>query len=52
VDKFNVQSGLHRGTFAKQAHAAAVRGVACDALNRIVATAGHDGMVKTWDFAT
>jgi len=51
VEKFNVQSGLHRGSFGKRSHGSAVRGVACDALNRIVATAGHDGYVKTWDFA-
>eukprot|EP00037_Helgoeca_nana_P000952 m.24549 g.24549 ORF g.24549 m.24549 type:complete len:919 (+) comp11276_c0_seq1:225-2981(+) len=52
VEKFNVQSGLHRGSFGKRAHTAAVRAVACDALNRIVTTVGQDGFVKTWDFGS
>uniref|UniRef100_A0A7G3B8J2 Putative wd repeat protein n=1 Tax=Lutzomyia longipalpis TaxID=7200 RepID=A0A7G3B8J2_LUTLO len=35
VQRFNVQSGLHRATYGAPAHETAVRGVAVDALNQI-----------------
>lgn len=55
VDRFNVQSGLHRCTYGggadKPAHSAAVKGVVADALNQLVVSGGADGRLHFWRFA-
>lgn len=51
VDKFNMQSGLHRCAYGNPtAHSTPVRGVATDSLNRLTITAGSDAVVKFWEF--
>ncbi|KAM9253950.1 WD repeat-containing protein 36 isoform 3-T3 [Dugong dugon] len=51
VDVYNMQSGIHRGTFGKeQAHKGSVRGVAVDGLNQLTITAGSEGLLKFWNF--
>ncbi|XP_055956682.1 WD repeat-containing protein 36 [Patella vulgata] len=51
VDKYNLQSGLHRGSYGKPtAHDCCIRGVVVDGLNQITITAGQDGTVKFWKF--
>jgi U3 small nucleolar RNA-associated protein 21 len=58
VDRYNMQSGLHRGAYSRggpggaaAAHDGAVLGMAADACNRYLVTAGLDGVVRSWDFA-
>lgn len=58
IEKFNMQSGLHRGTLgtpagagagaAAEGHVGAVRGLAIDATQRLLISAGHDGTVRLW----
>jgi U3 small nucleolar RNA-associated protein 21 len=50
VDKYNLQSGMHRGSFGESAHDGAVQGLAVDLLNRILISASLDGTIKFWDF--
>lgn len=53
VDRFNIQSGLHRGSYNhgdKPAHKHPVRGVATDGLNQQTVTADSRGIVKFWTF--
>ncbi|ALC46221.1 CG9799 [Drosophila busckii] len=52
VERFNIQSGLHRGSYGapNSAHEAAVRGVASDNLNQVLVTACSKGLVKFWHF--
>lgn len=51
VDVYNMQSGIHRGSFGKdQAHQGSVRGVAVDGLNQLTVTAGSEGLLKFWNF--
>uniref|UniRef100_A0A224ZBY7 WD-repeat protein n=1 Tax=Rhipicephalus zambeziensis TaxID=60191 RepID=A0A224ZBY7_9ACAR len=51
VDRFNIQSGIHRMTYGKElAHEGSVRGVASDALNQVVVTAGADSHLRFWGF--
>lgn len=53
VERFNMQSGIHRARYGrKHAHSkgAAVRGVACDQLNQFVVSGGSDGLVRFWHF--
>jgi len=53
VDRFNIQSGLHRGTYnhgAKPAHKHPVRGVVTDGLNQQTVTADSKGIIKFWKF--
>ena len=53
VDRFNIQSGLHRGTYThgdNPAHKHPVRGVATDSLNQQTVTADSAGIVKFWTF--
>eukprot|EP01047_Picozoa_sp_COSAG01_P077059 COSAG01_NODE_13744_length_1541_cov_20.197642_2_plen_215_part_00 len=47
LDKYNLQSGIHRGTFAQQ-HSAAVHGLATDQVNKLVISGSYDGTVKLW----
>ena len=50
VERFNIQSGIHRASYGKPAHKAAVRGVACDNLNQVVVTGCSEGLLKFWHF--
>lgn len=51
VDRFNIQSGLHRDSYGESvAHHTPVRGVIADALNSIVVTGGSDAYLKFWAF--
>lgn len=50
VERFNMQSGIHRARYGRPAHEAAVRGIGCDSLNQIVVTGGSDGWIKFWNF--
>lgn len=50
VERFNIQSGIHRATYGKPAHDGPIRGVHCDNLNQYVITGGSDGLVKFWHF--
>ena len=53
VDKFNMQSGAHRGTFWAEApvgHTGSIHGVEVTGLNEMVISASFDGSVKLWDF--
>ncbi|CAN8027642.1 unnamed protein product [Ixodes persulcatus] len=51
VDRFNIQSGIHRMTYGKDtAHDGPVRGVVSDALNQLVATGGADSRLCFWGF--
>lgn len=51
VDRFNIQSGIHRGSYGHPcAHAGSVRGVATDNLNQIVVTGGSDALIRFWPF--
>lgn len=52
VDRFNVQSGLHRLSYGNpQAHNGLVTGLATDLLNQILVTAGSDRTIKFWKFS-
>ena len=50
VDRFNIQSGMHRGSYGNVAHTGPVRGVATDNLNQTVVTGGSDALIKFWLF--
>jgi hypothetical protein len=50
VDKYNLQSGQHRGTYHQGGHEDAVYGVAVDGLNDVLVSGGFDGMLLVWDF--
>ncbi|KAK9106301.1 hypothetical protein Syun_022312 [Stephania yunnanensis] len=56
VERFNVQSGISRGSYLditegkSCAHDSAVVGVASDATNTHMISAGYRGDVKVWDF--
>ena len=49
IDRYNMQSGAHRGTYwapAPAGHASAVLGVAVDGLGETLVSGGFDGAVK------
>ncbi|KAJ0015630.1 hypothetical protein NQD34_009250 [Periophthalmus magnuspinnatus] len=52
VGVFNLQSGLHHGSFreGERAHGGAVRGVATDLLNQLTVTVGSDWLLRFWRF--
>lgn len=50
VERFNIQSGIHRAKYGLPAHKNPVRGVYCDNLNQFVITACSDGYIKFWHF--
>ncbi|XP_072309482.1 WD repeat-containing protein 36 isoform X1 [Eucyclogobius newberryi] len=54
VGVFNLESGLHRGSFMEsdRAHRGAVRGVATDLLNQLTVSAGSDWLLRFWRFKT
>ncbi|XP_043694256.1 WD repeat-containing protein 36 [Telopea speciosissima] len=56
IERFNLQSGISRGSYidiyekSSCAHDSEVVGVACDATNSLMISAGYHGDVKIWDF--
>ncbi|KAG0564859.1 hypothetical protein M758_8G142100 [Ceratodon purpureus] len=56
IEKFNLQSGLHRGIYEDpaigrlHAHNGAVNGLASDSTNTLLTSGGYDGVLKVWDF--
>lgn len=50
VDKYNLQSGIHRGSIGDPAHHCCVMGVVVDGMNQILVTAGLDGEIRFWGF--
>jgi len=53
VDRFNIQSGIHRGSYnhgKNPAHKNSVRGVVTDSLNQQTVTGDGKGIVKFWRF--
>eukprot|EP00095_Tigriopus_kingsejongensis_P011785 maker-scaffold119_size336447-snap-gene-2.31 protein:Tk11785 transcript:maker-scaffold119_size336447-snap-gene-2.31-mRNA-1 annotation:"wd repeat-containing protein 36" len=53
VDRFNIQSGIHRGEYGNPAHPQrSVRGIKSDGLNQVVLTGDNQGLLKFWQFST
>lgn len=50
VDRFNLQSGIHRKQYGDPAHKQAVTGLFVDSVNQIVVTVSLDGYLKMWRF--
>ncbi|XP_056393450.1 WD repeat-containing protein 36 [Hyla sarda] len=51
VDVYNIQSGIHRGSYGNEkAHDGSVRGVVVDGLNQMTITVGSDKLMKFWKF--
>ncbi|XP_023219770.1 WD repeat-containing protein 36-like [Centruroides sculpturatus] len=51
VDKFNIQSGIYRGSYGEYtAHEGQIRGVVTDGLNQLTVTGGSDCKLKFWKF--
>ena len=53
IDRYNMQSGLHRGTYrcpgGFSAHSGAVTGLAADGCNRYLVSGSLDGLLKCWN---
>ncbi|KAF6265106.1 WD40 repeat-like protein [Scenedesmus sp. NREL 46B-D3] len=58
VDRYNLQSGIHRGTYWRKqadgtplpAHDTTVVGLGADSCNKVLVTVGSDASLRTWDF--
>lgn len=50
IERFNIQSGIHRATYGSPAHVSEVRGLWTDNLNQIVISGGVDKVMKFWNF--
>ena len=59
VDRYNMQSGLHRGMYCRirtasgpltPAHDGAVVGIGVDSCNHFMVTGGVDKLLRIWDF--
>ncbi|SPP87867.1 WD repeat-containing protein 36 [Drosophila guanche] len=50
IERFNIQSGLHRARYGAPAHTKAVRGLASDNLNQCVISGCSEGLLKFWPF--
>lgn len=50
IERFNIQSGLHRGSYGNPAHGGEIRGLWTDNLNQLVISGGTDACVKFWPF--
>lgn len=50
IERFNIQSGIHRVSYGNPGHTSEVRALWSDNLNQIVISAGVDGFVKFWNF--
>lgn len=52
VDRFNIQSGIHRGEYGNPAHPKrSIRGIKTDGLNQVVITGDNRGVVRFWHFS-
>lgn len=53
MDKYNMQSGIHRGSFGiPTAHKGSVRAVVAEGLNHCVISGGQDGELRWWRLKT
>ncbi|XP_004530020.1 WD repeat-containing protein 36 [Ceratitis capitata] len=50
LERFNIQSGIHRASYGAPAHKTAVRGVVSDILNQFVISGCGEGLLKFWPF--
>lgn len=50
IDKYNIQSGIHRGNYGNPIAHSYVRGVYVDSLNKIMISGGSDKFLKIWNF--
>lgn len=52
VEKFNMQSGIHRASYGGEegAHEGTIKGVMVDDLMQTLMTAAEDRLIKFWDF--
>ena len=50
IERFNIQSGIHRATYGIPGHIGEVKALWSDNLNQIVISGGVDGFVKFWNF--
>lgn len=50
VERFNIESGIHRATYGSPAHKAEIKGLWTDNLNQIVISGGADNCIKFWNF--
>uniref|UniRef100_A0A2S2PSE4 WD repeat-containing protein 36 n=1 Tax=Schizaphis graminum TaxID=13262 RepID=A0A2S2PSE4_SCHGA len=50
IDKYNIQSGLHRGSYGEPIAHKYVRGVYVDTLNQIMVSGGSDTFLQFWNF--
>ncbi|XP_037945778.1 WD repeat-containing protein 36 [Teleopsis dalmanni] len=50
LERFNIQSGIHRCSYGAPAHESSVRGVASDNLNQFVTSGCGAGLLKFWPF--
>lgn len=50
IERFNIQSGIHRASYGSPAHIGEVRGLWTDNLNQIVISGGVDNFIKFWNF--
>ncbi|KAH8273098.1 hypothetical protein KR018_000653 [Drosophila ironensis] len=50
IERFNIQSGLHRCSYGSPGHQKAVRGLASDNLNQTVISGCCEGLLKFWAF--
>ncbi|KAG8197503.1 hypothetical protein JTE90_007241 [Oedothorax gibbosus] len=51
LDKYNIQSGIHRGSYGSDtAHDGSIRGIALDGFNQLVVSGGADKLLKFWTF--
>ncbi|XP_016983783.2 WD repeat-containing protein 36 [Drosophila rhopaloa] len=50
IERFNIQSGMHRASYGSPGHKMAVRGLASDNLNQSVISGCSEGLLKFWSF--
>ncbi|KAH8382540.1 hypothetical protein KR009_004054 [Drosophila setifemur] len=50
IERFNIQSGLHRASYGSPGHKMAVRGLVSDNLNQSVISGCSEGLLKFWNF--
>ncbi|XP_034945888.1 WD repeat-containing protein 36 [Chelonus insularis] len=53
IDRYNIQSGIHRATYGidgNEAHRGPIKGLIVDPLNQFVMSAGRDTEIKFWAF--
>lgn len=51
LDRFNIQSGIHRCQYGDPAHQGIIRGVVSDDLNQMVVSGGNDCRLQFWRFS-